>query len=250
MNGKEKKIVQGCRQTTAPAVVDPAEEFRDFAYIVSHDMAGPVRSIIGFSEMLTEAASTLPKEEDRLHLELVMESAGKLNEMIQGLLAFSRLNTVARAPQVVDLEMIVARCHMELQPKLDATGGQLIYPPLPEVVADPNRMFTLFSALIDNAIKFRRDGAAPDIRILAVDCGDVWEFGVSDNGIGIDPMFYDDIFRPMRKLHTDEAYPGVGMGLTLARKIVLQHGGNMNIEPSPSGGTTVWFSLPKMPAKA
>ena len=240
--------MQGCRQTVAQAPIDPADEFRDFAYIVSHDMAGPVRSIIGFSDMLTEAASTLPKEEDRLHLELVLESAQKLNEMIQGLLAFSRLNTVARAPQVVDLEMIVARCHMELQPKLDATGGQLIYPPLPEVVADPNRMFTLFSALIDNAIKFRRDGAAPDIRVLAVDCGDVWEFGVSDNGIGIDPMFYDDIFRPLRKLHTDDAYPGVGMGLTLARKIVIQHGGNIELEPSDNGGLAVYFSLAKNPS--
>ncbi|MEI9905806.1 MAG: ATP-binding protein [Asticcacaulis sp.] len=250
MTGEEKKIVQGCRQTTAPVTVDPADEFRDFAYIVSHDMAGPVRSIIGFSELLTEAASTLPKEEDRLHLELVMESAQKLNEMIQGLLAFSRLNTVARAPGVVDLEMIVARCHMELQPKLDATGGTLIYPPMPEVIADPNRMFTVFYALVDNAIKFRRDGLSPEIRVLAVDCGDVWEFGVSDNGIGIDPMFYDDIFRPLRKLHTDDAYPGVGMGLTLARKIVAQHGGTMSLEPSPSGGTTVWFSMPKMAPKA
>ena len=241
--------MQGCRQITAPIVSDAAEEFRDFAYIVSHDLAGPVRSVVGFSELLTETATTLPKEEDRLHLELVLESAQKLNEMIQGLLAFSRLNTVARAPETVDLEMIVARCHMELQPKLDATGGNLIYPPLPEVTADPKRMFTLFHALIDNAIKFRRDGLAPEIRILSVDCGDAWEFGVSDNGIGIDPMFYDDVFRPLRKLHTDDAYPGVGMGLTLARKIVAQHGGGMSIEPSSTGGTTVWFSLPKTPAK-
>ena len=239
--------MQGCRQTIAAPVIDPAEEFRDFAYIVSHDMAGPVRSIVGFSDLLLESASTLPREEDRLHLELVLESAGKLNEMIQGLLAFSRLNTVARAPESVDLEMIVARCHMEMQTKLDATGGTLVYPPMPEIIADPKRMFTLFCQLIDNAIKFRRDGLAPEVRILAVDCGDVWEFGVSDNGIGIDPMFYDDIFRPMRKLHTDEAYPGAGMGLTLARKIVFQHGGTVSIEPSPAGGTTVWFSLSKMP---
>ena len=242
--------MQGCRPTVAPITVDAAEEFRDFAYIVSHDMAGPVRSILGFAELLSESAATLPKEEDRLHLDLVVESAGKLGDMIQGLLAFSRLNTVARAPETVDLEMIVARCHMELQPKLDATNGNLIYPPLPEITADPKRMYTLFHALIDNAIKFRREGLPPEVRVLAVDCNDVWEFGVSDNGIGIDPMFYDDVFRPLRKLHTDDAYPGVGMGLTLARKIVAQHGGGMTIEPSSTGGTTVWFSLPKTPPKA
>lgn len=241
--------MQGCRVTSAPPAIDTEGEFRDFAYIVSHDMAGPVRSILGFSQLLTETASTLPKEEDRLHLELVMESAEKLREMIEGLLGFSRLNTVARAPVAVDLEMVVARCHMELQVKLDTVGGVLIYPPMPEIVADPKRMHTLFYQLLDNAIKFRRDGLPPEIRVQAVDCGDAWEFGISDNGIGIDPMFYDDVFRPLRKLHTDEAYPGAGMGLTLARKIVIQHGGNMAIEPSPSGGTTVWFSLAKTPPR-
>ncbi|MBW8882357.1 MAG: sensor histidine kinase, partial [Asticcacaulis sp.] len=189
--------------------------------------------------------NTAPTEEDKLHLELVIESGQKLNDMIQGLLAFSRLNTVARAPEKVDLEIILARCHMELQAKLDATGGQLVYPPMPTVSADPARMFTLFHAVLDNAIKFRKYGIPPDVRVSVTDCPDRWEFSVEDNGIGIDPMFYDDVFRPLRKLHTDDAYPGVGMGLTLARKIVIQHGGNIWIEPSPLGGTAVCFSLAK-----
>jgi len=86
---------------------------------------------------------------------------------------------------------------------------------------------------------------APDIRIFVEERPTEWEFCISDNGIGIDPMFYDDVFRPLRKLHTDDAFPGVGMGLTLARKIVLQHGGDMHIEASPSGGTAVVFTLAK-----
>jgi len=240
--------MQGCQDVTVPpAVINPEEDFRDFAYIVSHDLAGPIRSMVGFSQILSEKAGAITDEEDRLHLDLIVESGQKLNEMIQGLLAFSRLNTLPRAAAVVDLEIVMARCNMELQPVIDAAKAKLTYPAMPEVMADPGRMFTLFYTLIDNALKFHRDGLAPDVRISFRELPDFWSFRVSDNGIGIDPIFYDDVFRPLRKLHTDEAYPGSGMGLTLARKIAVQDGGNMWIEPSELGGTSVCFTLPKAP---
>ncbi len=243
--------MQDVRQTTTAQTSSPEDEFRDFAYIVSHDLSGPVRSIVGFSQLLTETVSKLPNEEDRLHLELVLESGQKLNEMIQGILVFSRLNTVPRAPELIDLEITLARVHMELQSLIDATKAQLTYPRMPEVMADNGRMFSLFYFLVENAIKFRRPDVAPDIRVFIDERATEWEFCVTDNGIGIDPMFYDDVFRPLRKLHTDEAYPGVGMGLTLARKIVLQHGGAIRIEAAPSGGTAVIFTLSKAgPQKA
>jgi light-regulated signal transduction histidine kinase (bacteriophytochrome) len=239
--------MQGARELLAPAVIDVNDEFRDFAYIVSHDLAGPVRSIVGFSQILAEQADKLDNEEDRLHLDLVIESGERLNDMIQGLLAFSRLNTVSRPVETVDLEMILAKCHMALQMRLDNSKGQLTYPKMPEVKGDPSRLYTLFSALLDNAVKFRRDGVPPDVRVYFEESPDQWDFCIADNGIGIDPMFYDDVFRPLRKLHTDEAYSGVGMGLTLARKIVVQHGGNIELEPSDAGGVAVYFSLAKNP---
>ena len=240
--------MQGCQDiATPPAVINTEEDFRDFAYIVSHDLSGPVRSMVGFSQILMEKAGAITDEEDRLHLELIIESGQKLNEMIQGLLAFSRLNTVPHGPVPVDLEITVARCNMELQPVIDATKARLTYPTMPEVMADANRMFTLFYTVIDNAIKFHRDGLTPDVRISISDFPDCWCFNIADNGIGIDKIFYDDVFRPLRKLHTDEVYPGAGMGLTLARKIVVQDGGNMWLEPSDMGGTSVYFTLLKVP---
>ncbi len=243
--------MQDAQEVTTRAVSNAEDEFRDFAYIVSHDLSGPVRSIVGFSQLLTETIDKLPNEEDRLHLELVLESGHKLNEMIQGLLVFSRLNTVPRNPETVDLEITLARVHMELQSLIDMTKTQLTYPRMPEVVADAGRMFSLFYFIIENSIKFRRRDTAPDIRVFIDERATEWEFCITDNGIGIDPMFYDDVFRPLRKLHTDEAYPGVGMGLTLARKIVIQHGGDIHIEASPSGGTAVVFTLSKTgPAKS
>ncbi len=234
-----------CKDLIAATELDIEAEFKDFAYIVSHDLAGPIRSMVSFSQLLTERVGAVPDEDDRLHMELIIENGQKLGNMVQGLLAYSRLNTVARKPEKVDLEVILARCHMEHQAKLDILQGELDYPAMPAVMADPSRMFTLFDALIDNAIKFRRDNTAPVIRILVTEAADHWQFAVEDNGIGIDPMFHDDVFRPLRKLHTDEAYPGIGMGLTLARKIVLQHGGKIWIERSASGGASVRFTLAK-----
>ncbi|MDI7774568.1 ATP-binding protein [Asticcacaulis sp. EMRT-3] len=234
--------------TTMQVTGDAEAEFRDFVYIVSHDLAGPVRSMVAFSQLLKEQLGLSLTDDDQLHLDLIVESGEKLGDMIQGLLAFSRLNTVQRVSTVCDLEIVMARCYMEAQPRLDATKGQLNYPRMPELTADPSRMFTLFYAIIDNALKFRSDHVAPDIRIQIEERPDAWLFHISDNGIGIDPMFYDDVFRPLRKLHTDEAYPGVGMGLTLARKIVLQHGGAIWLEPSGRlSGLTVSFSLTKKP---
>ncbi len=241
--------MQGQYMTAAVTSPDPAEEFKDFAYIVSHDLAGPVRSMVSFSQILKEERGAATSEEAQLHLDLIIESGQKLNEMIQGLLAFSRLNTVARNLTSVELEVVVARCFMEIQPALDATSGQLRYPRMPEITADASQMFTLFYNLLDNAIKFQRENVPPDVRINAIQRPDYWEFSVSDNGIGIDPLFFDDVFRPLRKLHTDEAYPGVGMGLTLARKIVNESGGTMWIEPAPLNGTKVCFTLPKVPPK-
>ncbi|MCR6660957.1 MAG: ATP-binding protein [Asticcacaulis sp.] len=237
--------MQEPRHITMTAPADPAEEFKDFAYIVSHDLAGPVRSMVAFSQLLKESLPVVEKAEDQLHLDLIIESGQKLGEMIQGLLAFSRLNTVPRNRTLVELEIVVARCYMQLQSQLDATKGHFNYPRMPEVMADAQQMHTVFFALLDNAIKFRKPDQAPDIRIRCDKTADFWEFSISDNGIGIDPLFYDDVFRPLRKLHTDEVYPGVGMGLTLARKIIMAHGGEIWLEPSDMGGLKVNFTLPR-----
>ena len=163
--------MQKQRHSTELKKADADEEFRDFAYIVSHDLAGPVRSMVSFSQILKERLTTLESEEDRLHLDLVIESGQKLGEMIQGLLAFSRLNTVPRAPHLIDLEIVVARCYMEIEPALDVLKGHFNYPRMPEIIADSTRMFTLFHALLDNAsssiVRTRRRISASRCRTAA-----------------------------------------------------------------------------------
>lgn len=227
------------------AEINAAEEFKDFAYIVSHDLAGPVRSLVEFSRLLVEQAPVPTDDESRTNLSMVIESGEKLQEVLQGLLQFSRLNTVPRVSEKVNLEEIVARVHMHRQEDLDMIRGQINSNRLPEVTGDPSRLYQLFSMLVDNAIKFRRHDVPLRIDIEAEDRDDDWCLTIADNGIGIDPMFYDDVFRPLRKLFTDDIYGGPGMGLTLARKIVVMNGGHMGLGASESGGTVVAFNLPK-----
>lgn len=227
--------------------MDASEEFKDFAYIVSHDLAGPVRSLVEFSRLLVEQAPVPEDDEARTNLSMVIESGEKLQEILYGLLQFSRLNTVPRAAQRVDIEEMVARVHMNRQEDLDMIKGQINHQKLPEVKGDPNRLYQLFYMLIDNAIRFRRHDMPLIIDIGCEATDDAYWISIADNGIGIDPMFYDDVFRPLRKLHTDDVYDGPGMGLTLARKIILMHGGQIGIGTSESGGTVISFSLPKTP---
>ncbi len=224
--------------------MDPAEEFKDFAYIVSHDLAGPVRSLVEFSRLLVEQAPVPETDDARTNLSMVLESGEKLQEILHGLLQFSRLNTVPRLDQKVDLEEIVARVHMNRQTDLDMIRGTLNPGNLPEVSGDPNRLYQLFYMLIDNAIKFRRRNQPLVIDIGCEETEQAYWISITDNGIGIDPMFHDDVFRPLRKLHNDDVYDGAGMGLTLARKIVLMHGGQIGIGSSDDG-TSISFSLPK-----
>lgn len=224
--------------------MDPAEEFKDFAYIVSHDLAGPVRSLVEFSRLLVEQAPVPETDDARTNLSMVLESGEKLQEILHGLLQFSRLNTVPRLDQKVDLEEIVARVHMNRQTDLDMIRGTLNPGNLPEVSGDPNRLYQLFYMLIDNAIKFRRRNQPLVIDIGCEETEQAYWISLTDNGIGIDPMFHDDVFRPLRKLHNDDVYDGAGMGLTLARKIVLMHGGQIGIGSSDDG-TAISFSLPK-----
>ncbi len=224
--------------------MDPAEEFKDFAYIVSHDLAGPVRSLVEFSRLLVEQAPVPETDDARTNLSMVLESGEKLQEILHGLLQFSRLNTVPRLDQKVDLEEIVARVHMNRQTDLDMIRGTLNAGNLPEVTGDPNRLYQLFYMLIDNAIKFRRRNQPLIIDITCEETEQAYWISITDNGIGIDPMFHDDVFRPLRKLHNDDVYDGAGMGLTLARKIVLMHGGQIGIGSSDDG-TAISFSLTK-----
>ena len=228
----------------APPPPDLAQEFRDYAYIVSHDLGAPARLMVEFARLLGERQSAFADDEDRALLTEIINNGERLKAMMQGLLSFSRLNTLAAAHVPVDTQKIADHCRLLMQDKLSQAGGRLEIGALPRLMGDADQILQLFNFLIGNAVKFRRDGVAPLVSVSAERSGGVWTFCVSDNGIGVEPEYREKVFKPFQKLHGEGVYPGAGMGLALARKIVALHDGRIWIAEPQGPGAVVKFTLP------
>lgn len=222
---------------------DVAQEFRDYAYIVSHDLGAPARLMVEFARLLGQKQSAFADEEDRKLIREIVDNGERMRAMMQGLLAYSRLNTLTAPHILVDTRKIAEHAGLLTREKLKAVQGRLTFGSLPHLTADPDQIMQLFTFLIDNAIKFARPGVPPEIHLEADGTGGGWRFSLRDNGIGIEDDARARVFKPFQKLHRDGDYPGVGMGLALARKIVGLHGGALWVESSSPQGTVMRFTL-------
>jgi len=221
-----------------------AKEYKNYVYTISHDLSAPIRSIVGFSRLLEDELPEGLTEDAKLYLNMILQSGEKMQRMMSGLLAFSRLNTTAQNFSAIDMNALLAECLVDFQPVIAARQAQIEVSPLPNITGDRNQILQLFTQLIDNAIKFLPPERVPQVHISALPSEkDSPHFVIEDNGIGIEEKFHDRIFEIFRRLHADEEYPGVGMGLALAKKIVARHGGDIWVESSPLGGSAFYFTL-------
>jgi light-regulated signal transduction histidine kinase (bacteriophytochrome) len=217
-------------------------EFEQFASVVSHDLRSPLLSMTGCVELLKEQyAGRLGAEADEL-LGFITGSVQKLNEMMKGLLDYSRAGSRPLNLAECPLDSSLQSALRELKPAIQSAKAQITHDPLPVVKADAGRMTQLLQQLVDNAIKFRRP-EPPQIHIAAEQRDGGWTLSVRDNGIGVGPEHTDRIFTIFQRLHGEEC-PGTGIGLALARKIVERHGGRIWVESEPQKGSTFRFTLP------
>jgi light-regulated signal transduction histidine kinase (bacteriophytochrome) len=219
-----------------------AEEFRQYAYSVSHDLGSPVRAMVELSKLLAEEHTDALNEEGKEYLSLIIENGRRLQEMMEGLLQYSRLNAATGLVKT-DLNKVVEGCLGEMKSGIEASRARIEVSELPVVETDPAQCWQLFGLLIDNAIKFQPEKNIAQISVAAEKKGNVWEFSVADNGIGILPQHQEKIFQLFQRLHTDREYPGVGIGLALAQKIVKRHGGKIWLEQSAHKGAVFRFTL-------
>jgi chemotaxis family two-component system sensor kinase Cph1 len=167
-----------------------------------------------------------------------------MQAMFSGLLEYSRINTLAKPFSHVDCNTVLDHCRLVFQDKIKASKATLTIEPLPVIDMDAEQCMQLFLALLDNALKFHAANNPPDIKVFAEKRENRWLFTVQDNGIGIDPKFYQKIFLLFQRLHTDEEYPGAGIGLAFAKKIVERHGGKIWVDSTPGAGASFRFSIP------
>ena len=164
--------------------------------------------------------------------------------VVDGVLKYAKNRTSPEERQQVRLNDLIAEVLRSLQIMIESNSAQILVGPLPEIEADPSLLSQLFQNLIENAIKFRGT-ASPRIRISVVPEDDYWQFRIQDNGIGIDAHHREKIFAPFARLHSDQEYPGTGIGLTLCRDLLDKSGGSIWVEANPAGGSIFCFKLPK-----
>lgn len=232
-------------------------ELQDFAYVASHDLQEPLRKIVVFGERLREKAADRLDAETSDYLQRMQKAASRMQVLINDLLAFSRVTTKAQPFTRVDLTHTAQEVIEDLEARIEMTQGRVELGQLPAIDAEPLQMRQLIQNLIGNALKFRRPEVQPVVKIEAkVFSGlspqappdsplqDLCELTVSDNGIGFDEKYLDRIFNVFQRLHTRNEYEGTGMGLAIARKIVLHHGGAITARSKPGQGAAFIVTLP------
>jgi signal transduction histidine kinase/integral membrane sensor domain MASE1 len=232
-------------RATAAQLAASNRELEQFAYVTSHDLKAPLRSIASFAQLLEKRHKSGLDAEALEFLGFIRDGIQNMHTLIEDLLQLSRVDAKRLKPESVSLRQIVDRACKQISADLNASGAQLHVGELPVVEADGNMLVQLFQNLIGNAIKFQKAGHKPEVWIEAREDADAWQVSVRDNGIGIDPRHLEQIFLVFRRLHTSDQYPGTGIGLAICRKVVLLHGGDIWAESAPGKGTTMRFTLPK-----
>jgi light-regulated signal transduction histidine kinase (bacteriophytochrome) len=256
--------------------------------VASHDLQEPLRKVSGFCQLLQRRYADQLDERARRYIEFAVDGAWRMQQLINDLLAFSRVGRSERPRTEVSLAEVTRAAIRELDggpadiPRPPgADGGPGAVPPrtpradgrpggqggaaavdgrvrlanaridvgeLPTVRGDPVLLRQLMTNLLSNAVKFRRPDVPPEVRVDAARTEGGWEISVADNGIGVNPEFAEKIFDIFQRLHGRGSYPGTGIGLALAKRIVEYHGGRIWLDTIRRDGTTVRFSLPVTPA--
>ncbi len=220
------------------------EELQRFAYVASHDLQEPLRSIVSFSQLLERRYKGKLDADADDYIAFIVEGGTRMQTLITDLLSFSRVTTTGQPLVATDAGGVLGEVLHDLTGAIEAEGATVEAGPMPRVMADSAQLAQVFANLIGNALKYRRPDVPPLIRVSAEREGRFWRIAVRDNGIGIEPEYFDRIFVLFQRLHTKDAYPGTGIGLAVVKKIVERHGGSVRVESAPNEGSAFSFTLP------
>ena len=241
--------VERCRQATELAnrteqLEASNQELEKFAYIVSHDLSEPLRSISGFSYLLQEEYESQLDREAQEYLEFINDGSARMQQLIEDLLAFSRVGSQNLILTLIDCEQVIQEVISNLQAAIIENKVEIYYDKLPKIMADRTKFVQLWQNLIANAIKFRNPHLRPQINISATQKSQELVFTIQDNGIGIESKYTEEIFAVFRRLHNRKQYSGTGIGLAICRRIVELHGGRISVKSSLGKGATFYICLP------
>lgn len=225
-------------------------ELEQFAYVASHDLQEPLRKVTAFGDLLKAECHAELGEKGRDYVGRMQKAVVRMQELIEALLAYSRVSREKPQFTEVDLNTVLREVMGDLELAISRTRAQVTAEPLPTVRADRHRMRQLFQNLLSNAIKFCNKGETPVVHIRPVPAShvDYAAIEVVDQGIGFNAKYADRIFQPFERLHGREDYEGTGVGLAICQRIVLRHGGTIRAESLPGKGARFSVELPAVPA--
>ena len=252
----EERIVQRTHdlELRSADLLRSNKELQEFAYIASHDLQEPLRKVRSFGDRLSAHSATQLDDMSKDYLARMQSAATRMQALIEALLAYSRVTTKAQPATPVDLQVVAAEVLSDLENQIERQQGRVTLGRLDVVPADPLQMHQLLQNLIGNALKFQRPETPPEVHVagrwVSVDEAEqiagvqfnpndaVYELSVTDNGIGIEPQYFERIFQMFQRLHGRNEYEGTGVGLAICRKIVERHNGTIVVHSQPGEGAS------------
>lgn len=251
-----RKLAEEALEKTATDLARSNKELEQFAYVASHDLQEPLRMITSYTQLIGRRYNEKLDEDAKEFMRFAVEGALRMQKLIQGLLEYSRVGTKGRPFDQVDCNPVLDGALANLAISIEESAAQITRDTLPVVMGDSVQLTQLLQNLVGNAIKFHGPqpprihlSAKRQARPPAAASGGVpfeWIFSVRDNGIGIEPQYFERIFVIFQRLHTQDQYPGTGIGLAVCKKIVERHGGRIWLESKPGAGTTFFFAFPAL----
>lgn len=219
-------------------------DLEQFAYVASHDLQEPLRSITSFLQLLQLHNEGQLDQKSNRYVDVAIDGAMRMKDLIEALLAYARVGSSTDRLEDVDVRASLNKVMEDLRMRIADSGAVIKIEAMPSLNAHPIDIQLLFQNLISNAIKFRREDTTPVISCSAQEEWGQWHFRVADNGIGIGREYHEKVFVIFQRLHTRKEYEGTGIGLAVCKKIVERHKGRIWLVSNPAQGTTVHFTLP------
>lgn len=219
------------------------KELKLFAYVASHDLQEPLRMVNSYLQLLKKKYQGRLDDKADTYITYAVDGGARMQKLIEGLLSYSRLSGGAEF-SAVDANGVYDAAVANLAKTISESKAEVTRDELPTVVGDELQLQQLMQNLISNALKFRNRDKRPEVHVSSTRKDTEWVFSVRDNGIGIEPGYFEKIFQIFQRLHTREEYPGTGIGLASCKKIVERHGGQIWIESTPGQGSVFFFTIP------
>ena len=240
----ERKKTEEALEKRAAELLASNTELEHFAYVASHDLQEPLRMVISFMNLLEKRMDGQLDETNKQYIHFAVDGAKRMKTLIQDLLLYSRVGTNKENFTATDLNEVMQYVNNLLKENIKKTRAEITVKPMPVISANKPLISQLFVNLVSNALKYHGD-KEPEIEVGCTEEPGKWIFYVKDNGIGIDPKYFDKIFIMFQRLHNKNEYSGTGIGLAICKKIVETHKGKIWVESEAGKGSTFYFSLPK-----